>query len=181
MLMASRCLTPRGWCYVPHEFQVVPAEAEEEPIAELRERLIAGWTRALQNGAAGKGWGTNDSKVQTSDSFVDWVRTVPEDALRRWQKKVKTNPAFHTSSESYEREAAQTAWTRARKTAIDVLFELASGGSGPANHRVSLEELLASARYRVLDKSIQWACRYLAEHGQQQKPDGTWCLEEKKS
>ena len=164
-----------------HNFQTAPAEVEEEPIAEMRERLIAGWISTLQNGAAGKGWGTNDSKVETSDPFVDWVRTVPEDALRRWQKSVKANPAFRTSSEPYEREAAQTAWTRARKTAIDVIFELASGGVGPANHRVTTEELLASARYRVLDKPIQFACRFIAEHGQQQKPDGTWCLEERKS
>jgi hypothetical protein len=164
---------------VSHNFQTAPAEAEEEPIAELRERLIAGWTRALRNGAAGMGWGTNGS--QTSDSFVDWVRTVPEDALRRWQKRVKASSAFRTSSEPYEREAAQTAWTRARTTAIDVIFELASGGVGPANHRVTTEELLASAWYRVLDKPIQWACRWLVEHGQQQKPDGTWCLEERKS
>jgi hypothetical protein len=165
---------------VSHNFQTAPAEVEEEPIGELRERLIAGWTRALQNGCAGKGWGTNSSVVQTSDPFVDWVRSVPEDALRRWQKKVQTNPIFKRPFEPYELEAAQNAWTRARTVAIDLIFELANGGSGPANHRVTLEELLASDGYKALDKQTQWACRYIAEHGQQQKPDGTWGLQEPK-
>jgi hypothetical protein len=133
--------------------------AAQEPIEVLRKRLATEWIDFLREQAIKGGKKPASAEfLQETDSFVEWVRAVPEAPLRRWVA---------------ERDAEEK---KARMHAgCDAICRLYADINGRARE-VTLSELEHNDGYKKLSEADQFMARYLIENLQRQNADGLWIL-----
>ena len=149
----------------PRKVQPEVAPNVEEPIDQLRERLISEWVTYIleRAGKSGNAVARAES-IRNSDSFCLWVGEMPEAPLRKW--------AIDRDRDDARIDAANKIRLEAGRDAVCAVYANINGRS----RRVTLTELQSNSGYQKLSPAHQFMAKHFVENFQRQNADGLWVL-----